>query len=308
MSRKHSTRVGRSTRRNLLKGSASAAALLATTAAPSAIAAPVASDDDFRIRNPRVRQSVMGWCFNPMRADVLAQHARDIGLVAIEGIPRESYANAKRLGLEISLVSSHGFARGPCDPQFRDEVVEKLTDAIQIAVAVGSQRVITFTGMRFDGMDPSKAAADCIDVWKRVLPLAEKHRITLCLEHLNSRDGSHPMKGHPGYFGDDVDFCVELVHRIGSDRFKLLFDIYHVSIMNGDLIRRIRQYKDVIGHYHTAGNPGRGELDETQEIQYPAVMRAIVETGYSGFVAQEFIPTWKDPIAALRHAAQICDV
>jgi hydroxypyruvate isomerase len=116
------------------------------------------------------------------------------------------------------------------------------------------------------------------------------------------------MKGHPGYFGDDVDFCVDLIRRVDSPHMKLLFDVYHVQVMNGDVIRRIRQYKDVIGHYHTAGNPGRGELDETQETNYPAVMKAIVETGYQGFVAQEFIPTWEDKAKALRHAAQVCDV
>jgi hydroxypyruvate isomerase len=116
------------------------------------------------------------------------------------------------------------------------------------------------------------------------------------------------MKGHPGYFGDDVELCIELVKRVGSPRFKLLFDIYHVQIMNGDVIRRIRSYHDYIGHYHTAGVPGRGELDETQEIYYPAVMRAILETGYTGYVAQEFIPTWSDRAQALRHAASVCDV
>jgi hydroxypyruvate isomerase len=140
------------------------------------------------------------------------------------------------------------------------------------------------------------------------MPHAEQAGVTLVLEHLNSRDGSHPMKGHPGYFGDDVDFCVDLVKRVGSPHFKLLFDIYHVAIMNGDIIRRIREYKDVIGHYHTAGNPGRGELDNTQEINYPPILEAILETGYTGFVAQEFIPTWDDPLMSLRHAAQLCDV
>jgi hydroxypyruvate isomerase len=137
---------------------------------------------------------------------------------------------------------------------------------------------------------------------------AEAKKVTLCLEHLNSRDDTHPMKGHPGYFGDDVDFCVDLIRKVGSPNFKLLFDIYHVQIMNGDVIRRIREYKEYIAHYHTAGVPGRGELDETQEINYPAVMRAILETGYEGYVAQEFIPTWDDRALALRHAAQICDV
>ncbi|MGE0609089.1 MAG: TIM barrel protein [Pirellulales bacterium] len=295
------------TRRRMLQGLAGAAAL--STAAPAWAQLPRdQADSAFRIRHGRIRQSVMGWCFNPMPAEKLAEQARKIGLVAIEGIPRESYEAARDLGLEISLVSSHGFANGPCNPAFRDETIEKLTEAIELAASVKSTKVITFTGMKFEGMDRDRAADDCISAWKQVLPLAEKRGVTLCLEHLNTRDDTHPMKGHPGYFGDDVDYCVELVDRVGSDNFKLLFDIYHVAIMNGDVIRRIRQYKDRIAHYHTAGNPGRGELDDTQEINYPAVMKAILETGYTGFVTQEFIPTWDDPIAALRHAAQVCDV
>jgi hydroxypyruvate isomerase len=162
--------------------------------------------------------------------------------------------------------------------------------------------------MREDGISDEQGARNCVDFWKSVIGYAENKGINLCLEHLNSRDGSHPMKGHPGYFGDDVDFCVKLIDQVGSPNMKLLFDIYHVQMMNGDVIRRIRQHKDVIGHYHTAGNPGRGELDDTQEINYPPIMKAILETGYKGFVAQEFIPTWDDPIAALRHAASVCDV
>ena len=294
----------RLSRRRLLQGIAG----VAVVASAGVAHAQLPPDAAFKVKHGRIRQSVMGWCFNPMKADVLAKHCKEIGLVAIEGIPREAYKPAKELGLEISLVSSHGFAQGPCNPKFHAEVIAKLTDAIEVAESVGASRVITFTGMRFDGMDDIQAAKDCIEVWKKVLPLAEKKGITLCLEHLNTRDSSHPIKGHPGYFGDNVDFCVDLIRRVGSEHFKLLFDIYHVSIMNGDVIRRIRQYKDFIAHYHTAGNPGRGELDETQEINYPAVMKAILETGYSGFVAQEFIPTWKDPIAALRHSAQVCDV
>ena len=295
-------------RRRLLQGTLGAAAVMAVSGAAEAQLPRESADSMFHVKKGRIRQSVMGWCFNPMKADVLARHAKEIGLVAIEGIPRDAYRAAKEAGLQISLVSSHGFAQGPCNPKFREEVIAKLTDAIEVASSIGTQRVITFTGMRFDGMDEDQAANDCVDVWKQVLPLAEKKGVTLCLEHLNSRDSSHPMKGHPGYFGDNVDFCVELIKRVDSDHFKLLFDIYHVSIMNGDIIRRIRQYKDVIAHFHTAGNPGRGELDDVQEINYPAVMRAIVETGYTGFVAQEFIPTWSDPIAALRHAAEVCDV
>jgi hydroxypyruvate isomerase len=293
-------------------------AWLQTTSASTAMAAAgiahaqlsrSSATKDFRVKNNRIRQSVMGWCFLPnTKAETLAKHAQEIGLVGIEGIPREAYPAARALGLEISLGSSHSFKEGPCDPKFIDKTIAELTRAIEVAAANDCSRVITFTGMRFDGMNEAQAVADCIATWKKVLPLAEKHKVTLCLEHLNSRDGTHPMKGHPGYFGDDVDFCVDLIREVDSEYFKLLFDIYHVSIMNGDIIRRIRQYKDVIAHYHTAGNPGRGELDDTQEINFPAVMHAILDTGYTGYVAQEFIPTWDDPVAALRHAAEVCDI
>ena len=168
--------------------------------------------------------------------------------------------------------------------------------------------MITFTGMTEEKIDRDQSVKNCIKLWKEVLGYAERKNVNLCLEHLNSRDDSHPMKGHPGYFGDDVDHCVEMIKSVGSPRLKLLFDVYHVQIMNGDVVRRLKDYKEYIGHYHTAGNPGRCELDENQEINYPAVMRAILETGYDGFVAQEFIPTWDDKIKALRHAAMVCDV
>lgn len=293
-------------RRTLLSAAAS------LTAVGTAVATPQVAQDavpaDFKVKNGRIRQSVMGWCFKPMPAPELIGHCRDIGLEAIEGISPEFYPEAKRQGLKISLVSSHGFAKGPVDPANHEEVVAKLRQSIDTAVKFGAPSVITFTGMAAKGISDATAEKNCIECWKKVLPYAEEKQITLVLEHLNSRDDSHPMKGHPGYFGDDVDHCVELVRQMDSPRFKLLFDVYHVQIMNGDVIRRIRQYQKYIGHYHTAGNPGRCELDANQEINYPAVMRAIVETGYDQFVAQEFIPTWDDPVKALRHAAMVCDV
>ena len=261
------------------------------------------TDPEFVVTNGRIKQSIMGWCFKEhFDAVELAQHCKEIGLVAMEGIPRESYPAVKELGLEISLISTHGFSKGPCNPEFREEVIAKLTEGIEVAQEFGCDKIITFTGMKFDGMDPEKAAQDCVDVWKEIIPLAEKAGVTIVLEHLNSRDDTHPMKGHPGYF------CFDLVRRVGSPNFKLLFDIYHVSVMNGDVIRRIRNNHELIGHYHTAGNPGRAELDDTQEINYPAVLEAIVESGYDGYVAQEFIPTWDDPVLALRNAAQLCDI
>ncbi|MCP5556894.1 MAG: TIM barrel protein [Verrucomicrobiaceae bacterium] len=250
----------------------------------------------------------MGWCFKPMEMMDLARHCKEIGLKGMEGIDRKYYPEVKALGMDISLVGSHSFGKGPCNPEFHDEVVQQLTEAINVAADVGSKKVITFTGMRYEGMDHDEAAKRCLDTWKEVLPLAEKKGITLVLEHLNSRDNTHPMKGHPGYFGDNVDFCIDLVKQIGSPNFKLLFDIYHVSIMNGDVIRRIRANHEYIGHYHTAGNPGRCELDENQEINYPPIVKAIIETGYDDFIAQEFIPTWQDTVLALRHACMVCDV
>ncbi len=267
-----------------------------------------AADPAYKIKNSGIKHTLMGWCWKPMDTLVLAQYAKDIGLVGIEGIDRKYYPDVMKLGLGISLVSGHGFSNGPCNPKFRDEVIAKLTEGINVAADVGAKKVITFTGMKFEGMDRDQAIKDCLDTWKAVLPHAEKKGITLVLEHLNSRDSSHPMKGHPGYFGDDVDFCVDLIKQIGSPNFKLLFDIYHVSIMNGDVIRRMCLHKEYIGHLHTAGNPGRCELDEHQEINYPAVMQAALEIGYHDYVAHEFIPTWDDPILALRHAAMVCDV
>ena len=243
-----------------------------------------------------------------MPALELAKHCKAIGLEAMEGVSAQDYPAIRKLGLKISLVGSHGFKEGPFSKVNHEYCVERLKAGIDLAVEVNCPSVITFTGMREKGTNDAQGESNCVELWKSVAGYAEKKKITLVLEHLNTRDDTHPMKGHPGYFGEDVDHCVEMIRMVGSPNMKLLFDVYHVQIMNGDVIRRIRQHKEVIGHYHTAGNPGRGELDDTQEINYPAVMRAIVETGYKGFVAQEFIPTWDDPASALRHAAMVCDV
>jgi hydroxypyruvate isomerase len=294
-------------RRRAIQSAAGALVASAALHAPAAMAQEREATP-FKVRHGKIRQSVMGWCFNPMPALELARHCKDIGLEAIEGISAEHYPAARKLGLKISLVSSHGFAKGPFNRDNHPFCIEKLRKGIDLAVEYGSENVITFTGMKEKGISDEAGIKNCLDCWREAISYAEEKKINLCLEHLNSRDDTHPMKGHPGYFGDDVDFCVDVIRKVDSPRMKLLFDIYHVQIMNGDVIRRIRQYKDVIGHYHTAGNPGRGELDDKQEINYPPIMRAILETGYKGFVAQEFIPTWPDKIAALRHAAEVCDV
>ena len=286
--------------------------LIGAAAATAATIGNIKADSDkklFKVKNGRIRQSVMGWCFNPMPTMELAKHCKDIGLVAMEGIDAKHYPAVRELGLKISLVSGgHGFRNGPCDPKNTETVINGIKKGIDLAADIGTKSVITFTGMKYKDMDPDKAAALCVETWKKVIPHAEKKGINLVLEHLNSRDDSHPMKGHPGYFGDDVDFCADLVNKVGSENFKLLFDVYHVQVMNGDVIRRIKQYKDIIGHYHTAGCPGRGEIDDTQEINYPPILKTILETGYDGYLAQEFIPTWENPIDSLRHAAEVCDI
>jgi len=300
------------TRRNWLTTTGTLAATACAGASYAATGTPQANQQDEssanRKRKGRIRQSVMGWCFKPMSSVALAKAGKEMGLVAIEGVPASDYPAVKELGLEISLVGSHGFANGPVSTENHAEVESKLRESIDIAVKFGSPSVITFTGMRVKGMRDAEAIKNCLDAWRRVIGYAEEKGITLCLEHLNSRDDSHPMKGHPGYFGDDVELCIDLIKQMDSPRFKLLFDVYHVQVMNGDVIRRIRQYHPFIGHYHTAGNPGRCEIDEKQEINYPPIMQAILETGYTGYVAQEFIPTWDDPLRSLEHSIEVCDV
>jgi hydroxypyruvate isomerase len=293
------------TRRRVMQAAAAACALTGTAGRSTAAAdGPEAPE----VTRGRIHQSIMGWTFKPMPVEELARHCKAIGLVAMEGVPREHYPYIRQLRLKISLVGSHGFQKGPFSRANYHDCVAKLRDAIDVAVQVNCRNVITFTGMREAGTTDAQGERNCIDCWKAVIAHAEKSKVNLCLEHLSTRDHSHPMKGHPGYFGDHVDHCVDMIRKVDSPNMKLLFDIYHVQIMDGDVIRRIGQLKDVTAHYHTAGVPGRGELDDTQELNYPAIMRAILATGYEGYVAQEFIPTWSDPVAALRHAAKLCDV
>lgn len=263
---------------------------------------------DYRIEHGRVRHSVMGWCFNPMPNEELMAACHKMGMTAMEGIDAKYYPKLRELGMKPSLVSSHGFKDGPANRAHHANCLKKLREGVDYAVEFGAPGVITFTGMREKDLSDSVMEQNCVDCLKEAAGYAEKKGINLCLEHLNSRDSSHPMKGHPGYFGDRLERCVRIIERVGSPRLKLLFDIYHVQIMHGDVIRRMRELKDVIAHIHTAGVPGRGELDSTQELNYPPIMRALLDMGYQGYVAHEFIPTWPDKLAALRHGVHVCDI
>ena len=298
-------------RRTFLNRSTLAALAVAAVPAAQAAAVPTPAGvppHDYRIRHGRIRHSVMGWCFNPMPTEDLITACHRMGMTAMEGINTKYYPRLRQLGMKPSLVGSHGFTNGPANRANHPQCIARIREGIDTAVEFDAPGVITFTGMREAGLTDEEMARNCVDCWKEVAGYAEEKGVNLCLEHLNSRDDTHPMKGHPGYFGDHVDFCVELIRRVGSPRMKLLFDIYHVQIMDGDVIRRLRQHREVIGHIHTAGVPGRGELDDSQELNYPPIMRTLLDLGYTGYTAHEFIPTWDDPLASLRHGVQVCDV
>jgi hydroxypyruvate isomerase len=274
-------------------------------------AEPTSDDPAWKITRGRINQSVVHWCFKPMPIEDLARSAAALGIKSVELVPPSDWPILKKHGLTCAIAGSHGFVKGWNDKANWDFCTEKISQSIDAAAEFGCKSVITFSGMR--GELPAGAEGDeigkknFVEGIKHVLPLAEKKKVTLALEMLNSRVDIE-MKGHPGYQCDSIEWAVDVCDRVGSDRVKILYDIYHVQIMQGDVITRLKQYKDYIAHYHTAGTPGRNEIDETQEINYPGIMRAIAETGYTGFVGQEFIPTWKDPVAALRHAARECDV
>ncbi len=265
-------------------------------------------DPDYRIQHGRAKQSVMAWCFNPIEISDFIPACAAMGLSAMEGLDKKHYPLMKQHGLGVSITSSHGFKRGPINPNNHEFCRQKLNEGIDLAKTWHSPGVIAFTGMREQGISDQQAFNNCVEFWKPICDYAESQQINVVLEMLNSRDSSHPMKGHPGYFGDDIDRCIDMIKAVDSPRMKLLFDVYHVQIMNGDPIRRFQENSDYISHVHTAGNPGRCELDAQQELNYPPIIKAILATGYSGYIAQEFIPTWDDKLSSLRHGVRICDV
>jgi hydroxypyruvate isomerase len=301
--------VRRPTRRQTLAAGATAAVALASlTGRASAAAEEPAQRSDGGIKHGRLKQSVVQWCFQEhWDIDRTCQVARQLGCGSVELVGPEHWPTLKKHGLVCACVPSHGFKIGFNDPADWPQCIEILQKRIDLAADAGFPNVITFTGYRKERIPDDVGAKNCVEGFKKVVGQAEKRNVTLVLEMLNSRVSDHPMKGHPGYQGDHTDYCVDILKQVGSERMKLLFDVYHVQIMDGDVITRIRQHKDYIAHVHTAGNPGRGELDAAQEINYPPIMQALVDVGYKGFVGQEFIPT-RDPLAGLTQAVHVCDV
>ena len=314
-----------SNRRHFLRaaGVAAGAAFVPLAAASETRASDDKADDGKAVVKGRVKQSIAFWCFNSAgeKWDIekTCQVAKQLGCVSVELVGPEHWGVLKEHGL-VCAIAPNGmpappFVKGFNNPRYHDEVIARTKTAIDACADAGFPNVIAFTGYKWrDADDPASGeiprddgAEHCVRGLKQLAGHAERRGVTVCLEQLNTRDDSHPMKGHPGYQGDDLDYVADIVRRVGSPRVKLLFDIYHVQIMNGDVIRRIDRYRDLIGHIHTAGNPGRGELDERQEIQYPPILRKLVEAGYTGYVGQEFIPT-RNPLAGLHQAVRLCDV
>jgi hydroxypyruvate isomerase len=291
-------------RRNALKRMGGGLALSAAATLPVVVRA---ADEPqvYAAKNGRIQQSVIHWCFKPMTVEELANHAARMGLKSVELVAPENWPTLKKLGLVCAISSSHGFTKGFAHKEEHAECLDILRKQIGLTSEAGFPNIITFSGFR-RGISDEEGMKNMVDGLKQIVGHAEKKKVTVCLEILNSRVNIE-MKGHPDYFCDKIEMAVEVCKRVGSERMKVLFDIYHVQIMEGDIIARIKQFHPYIGHYHTAGVPGRNELDNTQEVNYVPIMKAIAETGYKGYVGQEFIPT-RDKALALNEAVKLCDV
>jgi len=251
----------------------------------------------------KVNHSVCRWCYDKIPLDDLCKAATKIGLTSVELVGPEEWPTLKKYGLTSALPwgAGLGIEKGFNDPQYHDALIKSFEEVIPKAAAAGFNQIICFSGNR-RGMDDEKGMENCAVGLKRLMPTAEKYKVTMVMELLNSK------VNHKDYMCDHTAWGAALADKIGSDRFKLLYDIYHMQIMEGDVIATINKYQKYISHYHTGGVPGRNEIDDTQELNYPAIMKAIVATGYKGYVAQEFIPKREDKIASLQQGVQICDV
>ncbi|MCU0352442.1 MAG: TIM barrel protein [Cytophagales bacterium] len=291
------------TRRSAAKKLVGSAALLTTL--PSAVYSMENTAAQPKLKG-NINHSVCRWCYDKVPFEDLCKAAKEMGIKSIELTGPDEWPVLKKYGLTSAMPwgAGLGIEKGFNDPQYHDELVKSYEAVIPKVAAAGLDKIICFSGNR-NGKTEEQGLANCAVGLKRLMPIAEKHKVTLVMELLNSK------VDHKDYQCDHTAWGVELCKRVGSERFKLLYDIYHMQIMEGDIIRTLRDSIHYIAHFHTGGNPGRHEIDETQEIYYPAVMKAIVATGYKGFVGQEFIPTAADnagKLAALKKAVLLCDV
>ena len=288
--------MSRLSRRNVLKSVLSGATLASLP--------PVSwSQENAPIkRKGNIRQSVSRWCYQRIPLDKLCAFAAEIGLKAVDLLNSDEFEVPARYGLVCSMGYGGGgeIASAMNRPENHTKIEEGFRKYIPLAAKAGVPNVITFSGNR-NGMSDEEGARNTIAGLNRVKKIAEDHGVTICIELLNSKVDHHD------YMCDHSAWGVQVVQAVNSPRVKLLFDIYHMQIMEGDLVRTIQKNIDWIAHFHTGGVPGRHELDATQEVQWDGVMRGIAATNFRGYVAHEFVPT-RDPLASLRQAADLCDV
>jgi hydroxypyruvate isomerase len=286
------------TRRTLLKTLAGSAAMAAC--APWA---DWAAADELK---GRIKQSVCLWCYNGymkrtgMTLDEFAAACAKMGLKSIELVGPDVWPTLKKHGLICAMTPSHGIPKGLNRLENHDECLAAIRKGIDASAEAGFPNVITFSGNR-EGLDDQQGLKNCAIGLKKIAGYAEEKKVTICLEYLNSIN-------HRDYMADSTDWCVALVREVGSPRVKVLYDIYHAGMMKDDPLADIQKHHECWGHYHTGGVPGRNEIDDTQTLDYPALMRAIVQTGFDGYVGQEFIPKREDAMNSLQQAVGICDV
>jgi hydroxypyruvate isomerase len=284
-------------RRSALKAlGAGVAGALATTRAN---AADASEKEPYKPKG-NIKQSVCQWCYGGIKLEKLTEEAKKMGYKSIELLTMEQIKTVKKLGLTCAMIRCASIPDGLNRVENHEKIEKELRDHIEFAAAEGLPNVICMSGNRRK-MDDEEGLKNCVTGLKRVLGFAEEKKVTICMEGLNSK------VDHKDYMYDKTPWGVELCKKLGSDRFKLLYDIYHMQIMEGDVIRTIQDYHQYIAHYHTGGNPGRHEIDDTQELNYPAIVKAILKTGYKGYLGQEFIPV-RDALTSLGQGFQICDV
>ncbi len=253
--------------------------------------------------NNNINHSICQWCYGDMELEDLLVAIKKIGLSAIDLIGPKDWPLLKKHEVECSMCNGAeiSLTEGWNDPQYHRELIESYRKHIDLVSKAGYKNLICFSGNR-KGMDDKVGLQNCVNGLKEIIPYAEEKNVVIQMELFNTK------VDHPDYMCDSTPWGIELVDKLGSDHFKLLYDIYHMQVQEGNIIQTIKDYHTYFGHYHTAGVPGRNEIDESQELYYPAVMEAILETGFNGFVAQEFIPTADNKLKSLEEAIHICDV
>ncbi len=287
-------------RRSFIGTAAAASAGLLTTAKLRGMeSSPIASPD----LKGNINHSACYWCYGAIPLDTFLGDLSELGVKAIDLVGPEDWPLLKKHNIHASMCwgAEINLTDGWCDTTYHSTLIKNYTEMIPKVAEAGYTNLICFSGSR-RGIDDKQGLQNAVHGLKQILPLAEKHGVVIQMELLNSK------VDHKDYMCDHTSWGVALCKELGSEHFKLLYDIYHMQIMEGDVIRTIEENHQYIGHYHTGGNPGRHEINETQELYYPAIMKAIVKTGFKGHVAQEFIPSWQDKIAALKEGVTICDV